>query len=193
MMKYCLALMLVLYSFVNANFGVGLRDNQYGYVSYIFNKTYDVKLEHSLYSEKIAFQYCRLNLSSHFMLASLAINQTLYIGSLYNRDYFNAGYLLGLEYPFFYKFVIIASGNPHYDSELGIVTNYLIGGNLKIYKDIRVTAAYTTVPEYRLSEKRIRAGFILGNDFLTVSPIVSLPAKVDLKNMRILVSFAYQF
>ena len=50
---------------------------------------------------------------------------------------------------------------------------------------------YTTVPEYRMSEKRIRAGFIFKDNNLSVSPIMSIPAKKDFKSMRVLVSMDY--
>ena len=54
-------------------------------------------------------------------------------------------------------------------------------------------AQYTTIPEYRLSEKRVRAGFIFSYKELQVTPMLSIPVGEEIKSMRILCSFQYKF
>ena len=191
-MKRLFALIVVLLAqFVSAQVHLGIRDNRYAGIGYRFLDRYDLKLEHSMFPEKIGFQYVRANAEANFSIEQLMMSQKIYFGMLYNQNFYDVGADLKMNYTLLSRIDLFANVNPHYDSGYEYETNYGAGANIRLYKEMRFVGQYTTVPEYRISEKRIRAGFIFKENNLSVSPVISIPAKKEFKSMRVLVSMDY--
>lgn len=189
-------IMMLCLSASYAQFSVGMRDNRYAFGQYLLDCHYSFKIEQSIFSEKIGFQtlraYAGYQSSVHDVLDYMA---EAYFGSAYNRSYNTVGAIISAKYAFIKRLGIKASLNPHYDSTLGYSTCFLAGAFVGLSKDIDITAAYTTIPEYRMSERRVQLGFDFHVSRLTVSPHVSIATggKQKVKNIRSLISFSYQF
>lgn len=191
MKKFIAVLILLLAQSLMAQIYLGLRDNRYAGIGYVFSSKYDLKIEQSMYPEKLGFQYVRLNANANFSAADLMLSYKLYYGLLYNRDYHDVGGNFRIGYNFIKRLNVYADVNPHYDSGYDYKTNYGFGLKAKVYKGAGFVVGYSTIPEYRQSEKRIRAGLIFEENTLSVSPVISLPAEKDLTTMRVLVSIDY--
>lgn len=197
-MKRCISLLIMMLclSVSYAQFSVGMRDNRYVFGQYLLDSHYNFKIEQSIFSEKIGFQtlraYAGYESSIHDVLDYMA---EAYFGAAYNRSYSTTGAIISAKYAFIKRLGIKASLNPHYDSKLGYSTCFLAGAFVGLSKEIDLIAAYTTIPEFRMSEKRIRLGFDFHVSRLTVSPNVSIAAgsKQKVKNLRVLVGFSYCF
>lgn len=177
----------------SAQVGIGLRDNQFAYIYYKFKENWDVRYEHSLFKGKIKYQYFRLSASYRFEHKWLTLQGRPYWGITYNRDYYNLGANLSASADALKWLNVHASLNPHYDSGMGYETCFAAGLGFKVHKHISIITDYTTIPEYRMSEKRIRAGlhFKVGN--LQVTPMLSFPATSDVNSFRVLASLDYLF
>lgn len=184
-------LILLLAQSLMAQIYLGLRDNRYASIGYIFSSKYDVNIEQSMYPEDLGFQYVRLNANANFSAVNLMLCYKLYYGLLYNYDYYDVGGDFRVGYNFIKRFDAYVDVNPHYDSGYSYKTNYGFGLKAKVYKGAGVVAGYSTIPEYRQSEKRIRVGLVFEENTLSVSPVVSLPAKRDIMTTRVLVSINY--
>ena len=191
MKRLFVLIVLLLAQFVSAQVHLGLRDNRYASVGYHFLNKYDLKLEHSMFPEKIGFQYVRANAEANFSIEQLMMSQKIYFGMLYNRNFYDVGAELKMNYTLFNRIDLFANVNPYYDSGYEYETNYGAGADIRLYKAMWLVGQYTTVPEYRMSEKRIRAGFIFRENNLSVTPVISVPAKKEFKSMRVLVSRDY--
>ena len=110
---------------------------------------------------------------------------------LYNQNFYDVGADLQMNYSFVNRIDLFANVNPHYDSGYEYESNYGAGASVRLYKGMYLVGQYSTVPEYRTSEKRIRAGFIFKENNLSVTPVISIPAKKEFKSMRVLVSMDY--
>ena len=191
MKRLFVLIILLLAQFVSAQVHLGLRDNRYASIGYHFLDKYDIKLEHSMFPEKIGFQYVRANAEASFSIEQLMISQKIYFGMLYNQNFYDVGADLKMDYTLLNRIDLFADVNPHYDSGYEYETNYGAGTSIRLYRGMWIVVQYTTVPEYRMSEKRIRAGFIFRENNLSVSPEISVPAKKEFKSMRVLVSMDY--
>ena len=144
-----------------------------------------------MFPEKIGFQYVRAIAEANFSIEHLMISYKLYSGLLYNQNFYDVGADLKLDYTLVNRIELFADVSPHYDSGYEYKTNYGVGTSVRLYKGMWLVGQYTTVPEYRMSEKRIRAGFIFKENNLSVTPVISIPVKKEIKSMRVLVSMDY--
>ena len=71
-----------------AQFSVGTRDNQYFNGEYQY-KGWNVKLEESVYAEKIGFQYLRLYAGYMLNESKWSVYTIPYFGTSYNGNYFS--------------------------------------------------------------------------------------------------------
>lgn len=191
MKRLFVLIILLVVQFVSAQVHLSLRDNRYAGIGYRFLDKYDLKLEHSMFPEKLGFQYVRVNAEANFSIEQLMILYKLYSGMLYNQNFYDVGADLKMNYTFVNRIDLFANVNPHYDSGYEYESNYGAGASVRLYKGMWLIGQYTTVPEYRKSEKRIRAGFIFKENNLSVTPVISIPAKKEFKSMRVLVSMDY--
>ncbi len=196
-MKKCV--LFVVLSFVMsltslAQFGVGLRDTRYVNVNYTFKNRMGIELEHSVFSEKFKYQHVRLSGFYSLPVKNFEFQVKPYFGTLYCGDYYDLGAFVNARYRVLKPLVLCGTFNPHYDSGFEYKTCFMLGAECNVYKDLSVVAQYTTIPEYRQSEKRIRGGLKFDVEHLWVQPMISIPVESGkTKSVRVSVSMGYQF
>lgn len=171
---------------------VGTRDNQYFYGSYQY-KGWNVKLEESVYAEKIGFQYLRLYGGYTLFNPTWSISAQPYFGSTYNGDYQSMGCMLEGKYTLEDKYHFAVVVNPHYDTGYKYKTNFKLSAGMDLTHQIGIKAEYQEMPIYRMKEKRVKGGFIFKTGNLSVSPQLSIPAEGAINNIRCIVDFHYCF
>ena len=67
-----------------AQWSIGLRDNQYVNVAYELKDKWEFKLEHSVFAEKLPFQYIRANVGYKQPVNKFAFTGMVYGGAIYN-------------------------------------------------------------------------------------------------------------
>lgn len=176
-------------------FGVGMRDNRYVYADYTFCRHFNVKVEQSVYAEKIGFQYLRAYAGYRNSVAGIDYGVQGYFGAAYNGSYHSGGAMAKARYKVLERIIIDASLNPHYDSEYGYNTCYSIGAGVVITKNIDIVGEYSTIPQYRMPEKRLNGGFDFHVRSLSVMPRLSIDVAGTsrFKTLRALMGFRYQF
>lgn len=189
-------LLTVMSAGAGCRFSAGIFESHYVYGTVSPVKNLKFKLEHSLYTEKMGWQRITAGASygTHFLTPGLRWEAGVQGGTTWNRNYQVVwGYgKLAYDHSIW---GIEATVQPHYDSELHYKTCWQAGGHISINRSIAVVACYTTIPEYRMSEKRVRGGFEFKTGKLSVRPELSF--SVDggdsSKNMRVLMSMNYDF
>lgn len=171
---------------------LGLRDNQYGYAAYRFENNFSIKLEHSLFTERIGYQYVKVFVGYEANLKPVKISFEPYYGRTYNGSFYNLGGLISCTYPVTDILQLKGVVNPNYDSKFKYETCFGIEGQAKLLKDIAFVAEFTNVPEYRMKEDRVKLGLLFKVDQLWVKPCISLETK-GAKTTRVLTSFEYTF
>ncbi len=178
-----------------AQFGAGIRDSRYVYGVYSPVTSLGIMLDHSLYSEKMGFQRVGLGIDYSMRFGEgFKWQAGVYGATTWNRNYqvFNVHTMLGYQYR---RLGITAVLQPHYDSELKYTTTWMAQADVRMINNICFLVAYTTIPEYRLSEKRLRGGFEFQVSKLKVRPELSFSVdkNTSFKNMRVLMSMHYDF
>ena len=177
-----------------AQFGIGMRDTRYLNINYTFATRFNAEFEHSVFAEKFKYQHVRFSGSYTLPVKNFEFQAKPYFGTLYDGDYYDVGAFLCVRYNVVKPLMLCGTLNPHYDSGFSYKTCFMLGAECKVYKDLSVVAQYTTIPEYRQSEKRIRAGLKLDVGRLWVQPLLSIPVESGkTKSVRVAVSMGYQF
>lgn len=179
----------------HAQFTAGIRDSHYIYGTYAPVSNLTVKLEHSLYSEKAGFQRIGVGADYGFALPrGFGWSAGVSAATTWNGNYQVVEGHASVTYAY-RRLGLDATLQPHYDSGLGYKTCWQAGGSLRIIDAIALVAHYTTIPEYRMSQQRLRGGFRFDVSRLTVTPEVSLSLDkaTRFKNMRVLMSMQYRF
>lgn len=179
----------------SAQISAGIRDSRYVYGTYSLNSGLKFTLEHSLYSEKPGFQRIGAAIGYGSVLpAGFDWRANIFGATTWNRNYqvASADASLGYHYS---RMGLHATINPRYDSGLHYMTCWQAGVSVKITAPIAFVADYTTIPEYRMSERRIAAGFRFCDNALSVTPRLSFSAddNTAFKNIRVLISMNYDF
>lgn len=187
-MAACLALSAA------AQFGIGLRDTRYVNVNYTFARYFNLELEHSVYAEKFKCQHIRFAAAYTRDVSNWRFQAKPYFGTLYNGNYYDLGALATVQYRPIERLALEGTLNPHYDSGLKYKTCFRVGATCQVYKALSLVAQYSTIPEYRESEKRVRAGLRFDVDHLWVMPLLSIPVESGkTKSIRVAVGCGYQF
>lgn len=175
----------------NKNIFLGLKDNQFGIAGFEYNR-WQFGIKQSIFSESIKNQFFQFNLGYNLPLKDYAnFTLTPYIGSAYNGNFYTTGANLLSEFYFLNKFTLYAELQPHYDSGTDYSTCYSLGGKFKITDEISLKANFENIPEYRVSEKRVKLGIIFKSNRLSVSPELSIPTENNANKIRVLCSFKY--
>ena len=178
----------------SAQLSVGVRESHYVNVSYRFMHNWGVKLEQSVYGEKVGYQYFRLYASYTQSLGFISLKAQPYFGMTYNNSYSNGGIVLGASLNACKLLDVDAAVIPHRDSGMGYTTCYYGGLALNFGSGLSITAAYTNRPEYREPEKRLRGGFRFNVGHLSVHPELSIPVGSGAgRTVRMLMSMGYSF
>lgn len=183
---------------------IGLRDSRYLQYTHIFARHFPVTLDHSLYSDNIKMQHCRLLAGYQHQVALKADNQfrfnySLYYGGLYNGAFQDYGLKIDAEFhcPAI-RCILMGTFNPHYDTQLYYSTCYSIGLQFRLNSTVSLFAQSTNIPEYRQPQDRVKAGFSIhvlssSSRSLVVQPHASIPVNQPYQNTRLHVDFAYLF
>lgn len=187
-----LLILLILVNIAKAQVFLGFRDNKYGFVGYRLNNIFIVA-EQSVFSEKTKLQHVRLYGGYKKSFEMLQTGAYAYGGSQWNGGYYDLGAAAWIN--LFHQNIVSlhCTANPHYDSDEGIKLCLKAGITVRIIDDIKIVAHYSSIPEYRMKEHRVRVGAIFGNGRLKVSPVLSIPIEEEIRNTRALVSFMYYF
>ena len=172
---------------------LNLRDSKYVGVSYLLNNGFGLSLEHSVFSQEISTQYVRGNLLFDKSLGSIDYKIATYYGMPYDAAYYNFGTDLSGEFPLNRTVKVFIGLNPHYDSFFKYKTCFDAGANFHLHKDVGIMASYSTKPEFRQNEKRIKVGLMLKVQNLSVYPYLSIPLEGAIKSFRLLVNLNYVF
>lgn len=142
----------------------------------------------------LRYQNPRLMLGyAQTIVDKFSFNINPYASSLWNGDYLDFGVLANAEPKLAPTFAIDITANPHYDTGADDTTCFAVGTTIHVHKDVALVAHYTTIPEYCLSEKRIRAGLDFKVQKLWVRPELSIPVEGVVKTVRVLCSMGYKF
>ena len=191
-------LILCCFCIINAHaqFSAGIEDSRYAYGSYRFTNGIAFKIEHSIYSEKMGFQRLGFHVEYGNIIAyGVRWETDLFGATTWNGNYQVVGGRLTLKYNYHHNFGVETTVNPRYDSGLHYKTCWKVGISQKIIDHIDIILGYTTIPEFRMSEKRLRGGFVFKVNKLKVSPelSISMQKETRFKNMRVLMSMNYEF
>lgn len=178
---------------ISAQVVLGVRDNQYIIVGYTYNKSWNIKLEHSVFSQKFSTQYVRLMLGYKHCWNNFGIEATPYYGTVYNGDFYNTGIMFSGYWQMLREWGIGCTVNPHYDSGFDYVTCFMAETTFCLYKAISAVLQYSTIPEYRMKEKQIKAGLRFNANQLYVCPMLSIPVDGTGKHVRLQCRFEYEF
>lgn len=162
-------------------------------LTYKWNSGWTVKLDQSIFDESFKYQYirCTGKYQVHIKYFSFAVSS--FAGITYSNSFYDLGISIkGTCHPL--KWLGIgAEINPRYDSGYKYETCYMLGIDFHVSDELAIMAQYNTIPEYRISEKRIKAGLCFAVKNLAVSPMLSFPVEGNAKALRILVGFQYDF
>lgn len=178
-----------------AQFEAGLRNSRFVNVSYTLRDHFSFRLEHSVYAEKFGFQEVGLSAAYRNEWRGLGYGVRVSGSTSWNGDYQHAGLKAHLSYSFFRRLLVFGCVNPLYDTDYKYKTCFSAGASCNIVKGIDVLASYTTVPDFRKSEKRVHAGFMLRSGQLYARPVISVPitGNTRFKSLRVLASLGWTF
>lgn len=188
-----IVLFLLLPLGMKAQFSIGLRDSKYVGVSYTHKNSLGIGLEHSVFSQEVKTQYVRATMSYANLLNGFDYKAGIYYGTPYDGAYYNCGMMLSANYGISKAISLMATLNPHYDSYFEYKTCFDAGASFRLCTDISALLSYSTIPEFRQDEKRVKVGFNLTVQHLSVSPYLSIPAEGPVKSARLLVNINYVF
>lgn len=180
-------------SLLSAQIRLGVRDNKFLGVGYTYHKTWSVKLEESIFSEDLPYQYVRGYLGCGHRWKYVGICLSPYLGTQWNGNFQDYGIQCKVEYMCNKSFALYGILDPHKDTSLGYSTCYEIGGIYNVNSDISFCLSYHNIPEYRMVSKRIRVGIIFSEKHLKVIPLLSVPTDENIKNIRFLMNFEWVF
>lgn len=178
-----------------AQISVGIRNNRFVNVSFLYHEHYSIELEQSVFSESIGLQYLRGYVGYQTILGYFQLKGSAYFGSTYNRLYYSTGASADVRFRPLQLIFVDASLIPHYDSGFGYTTCYCGGIGCGISKQLDFLVSFTNKPEYRMPEKRLNLSFDFHVKNLKVIPKLSLNISRDSgpKSLRPLIDFEYTF
>lgn len=191
----------IIYSIsLSAQLSIGMRENKYINVAYTLNNNYQFKIEHSIYASKFKEQYLRIYIGYKKSLnKKWKISAIPYFGTTYNSSYFNCGCIINANYNILKWLYLQTNINPHYDSFFRFKICYANNINIYLNKHIDFFCEYTTIPEYRESEKRCRTGLIFHMNIpgtrteLSVLPMLSVPIENRIRTLRLQTNMNFTF
>ncbi len=179
----------------SSEFSVGLRNTRYIYGGYKFCDNFKVEINHSLFSEKIGYQAVGAKFGYSRTLSKFDLGASVSGSTAWNGSYGTVSGAVDLRYTPLNVLSFGGTLSPWYDSGYGYKTCFSIGASVNITSQINVMARYTTIPDDRRAERRVRVGFGFKVKNLYVEPNVSVPVSGSekFKNMRVLINLNYRF
>ena len=190
MLLFCSA---ILFATEDKALFAGMRNSRYAFIGGEYNH-YGLTIENSIFVQKAEQQYVRATLSYRTPLPlHLNLCYALFSGVRYDRAYYDVGGKINLNGVWINdRMGLDATWQVYNDSEMGLFSTYEGRGSVRFLPEVSLFAGLRTIPEYRMREKRIFAGFSFTSGHLTVNPEVSTPMKKELELTRVAVSFLYK-
>ncbi len=175
--------------------GAGVRDSYYVNAGASVAEHAFLRAEHSVYSYEARYQYWRLYAGGMARVPYASFEGSVFYGRTWCGSYWSAGSLLTARVLPPGPVSVSATLNPLYDSGLKYHTCFAAGVAVRVCEPVSLVAAYTTIPEFRESEKRVRAGVEVAVGGLRVRPELSIPAcgEHGSRRVRLLMSCSYTF
>lgn len=170
----------------------GMRDNEYARIGYQDRRNWYVIAEHSVFVTKLKNQAIHGYAGYKGEVRKFEYNGCMYGGLNYAGGYRMAGVMAEVDYSVLAWWKIFGGIRPHYDTAYGYDTALKAGVSFALHKDIAFRGEFTSYPEYRLCEKRIKAGLDFNVKGLKVSPEISVPVEGNLENIRLIMGFKYE-
>ena len=172
---------------------VGLRENQYAHIRYVFKINMFADVEQSIFITHIENQYIRGCIGYQKDYNWLKGYVSAYYGMAYNNNFQNYGFKIFIE-----KYIGKSLGiefllNPHQDSYIKYKTCYEASVHYFVFNEVALYLSVTNVPEYRESINRFKPGLLFKSGNLQVKPQISIPLEGRIKNIRVLCGFEYKF
>ena len=178
-----------------SHFAVGIDNTRLIYGKYSYKDHLSAKLNISVYSEKISFQYIRATVGYRTSIKRLNLEAAYFWGNAFNASYYNTGAFITADIVLIRRLLLDATLAPWYDSNFGYTTCWEGKIGCKITDHINLKLGFTSIPEYRMSENRGIACVDFHVSKLYVTPYLTagLKASDGGKNIRIGFRFGYQF
>lgn len=179
----------------NSQFSLGIENTRLVYGEYTYKNQFIARLNVSVYSEKLAYQYIRGSVGYKTSLGALNLKGLYFFGSTFNGSYYNTGVKIAGDAVVANRLLIDATLAPWYDSGYKYTTCWEAKIGCKITNHIDIKVGYTTIPEYRRSENRVIGCFDFHVSNLYVSPYITAGVKSSegSKGIRVGFGFGYQF
>lgn len=177
----------------NKEIFAGMKNSRYAFVGGSY-KNFGLSLESSIFVQKANQQYGRI---AAFYKSPLAFNLNVYYalfaGIRYDGAYYDVGGKLNFKGSWINERLgLDATAQVSNDSEIGLMFAYEIRGIVGILPEISLFAGARTIPEFRMKEQRIFAGFSFESGRIIVNPEISTPMKRELQLTRVSASFIYK-
>lgn len=178
-----------------AQISVGIRNNRFLNISYLYKDHFSATLEQSVFSESFGLQYMRGYAGYLTTYRQFRLKGSAYFGATFNRLYYSTGAIADVRFLPHRLLIVDGRINPHYDSGFGYTTCYYGGLGCGLTKHIDVLAGFTNIPEFRMPEKRFNFGFDFHVKNLKVAPRFSLnlSSHSGPKSLRPIIDFEYIF
>lgn len=172
---------------------LGVRDNEYARIGFLDKRNWYLMAEHSVFVTKLKNQVINGYAGYKGNWHKLKYDGCVYGGVHYGGMFKMAGVMANVNYPVKAWCNIFGGIRPHYDTSYGYDTAFKAGLSFAVHKSISLRGEFTNYPEYRLCEKRIKAGIDFNVLGLSVSPELSVPLEGSLENIRLLMGFCYKW
>lgn len=174
---------------------IGLKNNQFPFIGYCYNKQWNVTIMNSLFIRELDAQYIRFSGGYTNQLNEDKTSFTIqpYFGLNYGFAYYDIGLQLKVQRLWFSKLETSAEFIPFYDTSQGFHLGYLGSIGYKLNKNVSTIVKLSNYPEFRIPANRISLGFMFDSYPLVIKPELSVPIKGDLRTSHILISFLYVF
>lgn len=194
-MKRPLLLILLTALSVNlmAQWHLGVYRTRYAAVGYTFHRPFTVEASHSIFAEIPGLQHVRIAADYHPSAGRFDFSVNPCVGMTWRNSFHDAALRMGVAYTPLHRLKLQAALCPHYDSGYGYTTCYEGGLSVSATDEISIEAAWSTIPEYRAAERRVRLGLRFHVSRLEVLPQLSVPAEGEIKSVRVLAGLRYTF
>lgn len=175
---------------------LGVRNSRYVMAGYELPAGHcGLELEHGLQAVNIKRQQVRASLFWHdaWLGGRMAARASAFCSTTWSGTYSMTGVHLSAAYSPLWRVTAELSVNPYYDTEYRWITAWSAGLRGALTRQAALFCTYTTVPDYRLSERRIHAGAAITVGNLSAEAAVSVPlSHTPAQSLRLLCSFRYR-
>lgn len=200
-MKMCMRLILFLIgvSFANTEFFFGMPNTRNAFLGLEINDAFGLYVKHSVLINdpdmgiNMKQQYVRIGSFYQWYGGDYIRGRYwAYGGMKYDQSYWDFGTRAFVAMGPSLGMNLEVMLQPFYDSEMGNFLGYLIRARTPTVKKTNVFLGYKNIPEYRMVERRLSAGFSITKDDLIVDCEVSSPTSWKTQFTRVSLGFIYK-